>query len=115
MTTAKKKAPAKKKKAPAKRAARKAKRRLAVQRLGRLLKAACELANDLMPEASGADKKAWVVSLLNKKIDIPVLNEDQEEIVFALMVDITCDLMFGRDTTESYTAQDELTALLGGK
>ena len=115
MTTAKKKAPAKKKKAPAKRAARKAKRRLAVQRLGLLLKAACELANDLMPEASGADKKAWVVSLLNKKIDIPVLNEDQEEIVFDLMVDITCDLMFGRYKTESYKAQEELAALLGGK
>ena len=115
MTTAKKKAPAKKKKAPAKRAARKAKRRLAVQRLGLLLKAACELANDLMPEASGADKKAWVVSLLNKKIDIPVLNEDQDEIVFDLMVDITCDLMFGRYKPESYKAQEELTALLGGK
>jgi hypothetical protein len=115
MTEAKKKAPAKKKKAPAKRAARKAKRRLAVQRLGLLLKAACELANELMPEASGADKKAWVVSLLNKKIDIPVLNEDQEEIVFDLMVDITCDLMFGRYKTESYKAQEELAALLGGK
>tara|TARA_R100000655_G_scaffold59100_1_gene97556 strand:- start:5212 stop:5544 length:333 start_codon:yes stop_codon:yes gene_type:complete len=110
MTTAKKK-----KKAPAKRAARKAKRRLAVQRLGLLLKAACELANELMPEASGADKKAWVVSLLNKKIDIPVLNEDQEEIVFDLMVDIACDLMFGRYKTESYKAQEELAALLGGK
>ena len=68
-----------------------------------------------MPEASGADKKTWVVSLLNKKIDIPVLNEDQEEIVFDLMVDITCDLMFGRYKTEGYKAQEELAALLGGK
>ena len=106
---------AKKKKAPAKRAARKAKRKLAVQRLGLLLKAACEMANELMPDASGADKKAWVVSLLNKKIDIPILNEDQEEMVFDMMVDITCDLMFGRYKTESYKAQEELTALLGGK
>jgi hypothetical protein len=115
MTTAKKTAKKTTKKAPAKRAARKAKRRLAVQRLGLLLKAACELANDLMPDASGADKKAWVVSLLNKKIDIPVLNEDQEEIVFDLMVDITCDLMFGRYKTDSYKAQEELTALLERK
>ena len=105
-----------KKKAPAKRrAARKEKRRLAVQRLGLLLKAACEKANDIMPESSGAEKKAWVVALLNKKIDIPVLTEDQEEIVFDLMVDITCDLMFGRYKTESYKAQEELAALLGGK
>ena len=106
---------AKKKKAPAKRAARNAKRKLAVQRLGLLLKAACEMANELMPDAAGADKKAWVVALLNKKIDIPVLNEDQEEMVFDMMVDITCDLMFGRYKTESYKAQEELAALLGGK
>tara|TARA_R110000751_G_scaffold129945_6_gene231903 strand:- start:1109 stop:1417 length:309 start_codon:yes stop_codon:yes gene_type:complete len=95
--------------------ARKAKRKLAVQRLGLLLKAACDMANELMPEASGADKKAWVVVLLNKKIDIPILNEDQEELVFDLMVDIVCDLMFGRYKTEHYKAQEELAALIGGK
>jgi len=103
------------KKKTTKRAARKEKRKLAVQRLGLLLKAACDMANELMPDASGADKKAWVVALLNKKIDIPVLNEDQEEIVFDLMVDIVCDLMFGRYKTEHYKAQEELAALIGGK
>lgn len=103
------------KKKTTRRAARKEKRKLAVQRLGLLLKAACDMANELMPDAPGADKKAWVVALLNKKIDIPVLNEDQEEIVFDLMVDIVCDLMFGRYKTEHYKAQEELAALIGGE
>lgn len=101
--------------AKARKTARKAKRKLAVQRLGLLLKAACDKANELMPDARGAEKKAWVVALLNKKIDIPVLNEDQEEVVFDLMVDIVCDLMFGRYKTEHYKAQEELAALVGGK
>ena len=85
---------AKKKKAPARRAARKAKRRGAIQNLGLLLKSACLAAEE--SGKTGAEKKKWVVDTINKKLDIPLLNEDQEEIVLGLMVDVVCELIFSR-------------------
>ena len=115
-TTAKKTT---RRKAPAKRAARKERRRRGVNKLSLLIKAACRRADTFMSEASGADKRKWVVSLLNKKIDIPVLNEEQEEAVLGLMVDIVCDLALSSPTglppTDYVKASQELAALLGDK
>lgn len=115
MATAKKKTT--RRKAPARKAARKERRRRGVNKLSLLIKAACRKADKLMSESSGVDKRKWVVSLLNAKIDIPVLNEEQEEAVLGLMVDIVCDLALSPPTglppADYVKASQELTALLG--
>ena len=53
------------------------------------------MAEDIFPEPkSGAKKKAWVVSFINEHVNMPILNERQEERVIAFWVDIICELVF---------------------
>ena len=62
---------------------------------GKLIKQAILMAEELFPEkGKGAEKKAWVVDLINSKVNIPVLNERQEERVIAFAVDMICELVF---------------------
>tara|TARA_R100001082_G_scaffold104280_1_gene75522 strand:+ start:29047 stop:29403 length:357 start_codon:yes stop_codon:yes gene_type:complete len=118
MTAAKKKAPAKRK-STAKKAARKENRRRRINNLSLLIKAACRRAEVLLSDASGKDKRDWVVALLNAKIDMPVLNEAQEKAVLGLMVDIVCDLALspatGLPPSDYVKAAQELEILLGDK
>jgi|TARA_R110000824_G_scaffold3120_5_gene14415 hypothetical protein len=100
MTTAKK---------TARKSARKKKIRAKFQNLGLLLKSACLMAEEM--GGTGEEKKKWVVDTINKKLDIPLLNEDQEEIVLELMVDIVCDLIFSRYDAEYHAAVDVFKAL----
>ena len=100
------------KKTTRKRATRKKKVRAKVQRLGLILKNACEVADDLMPHSSNEEKRDWVVSLLNQKLDIPLLSEDQEEAVLGILVDVTCDLIFPRYKSESLLAEEAIGGLL---
>ena len=86
-----------KKKAPAKRAARKAARREKVRRLGRLIAAAIEDAANELPHANQAERRQWIVSVLNKKLDIGLLNEEQEELLLGLLVDAVADLVVTSD------------------
>lgn len=61
----------------------------------KLIKQAVMMAEELFPEkGSGAKKRAWVVDLINDKINIPILNERQEERVIAFAVDMICELVF---------------------
>ena len=92
--------------------ARKKKIRAKIQRLGLILKSACEMANDLMPEAGNEEKRDWVVALINQKLDIPLLNEDQEEVVLGILVDVTCDLIFSRYKSEMVLAEETLSSLV---
>tara|TARA_A100001515_G_scaffold35499_1_gene27682 strand:+ start:9186 stop:9368 length:183 start_codon:yes stop_codon:yes gene_type:complete len=53
------------------------------------------MAEELFPEkGSGKKKRAWVVDLINDKINMPILNERQEERVIAFAVDMICELVF---------------------
>lgn len=62
---------------------------------GKLIKQAILMAEELFPEkGKGAEKKAWVVDLINSKVNIPVLNERQEERVISFAVDMICELVF---------------------
>ena len=114
MTTAKKTA-----KKTTKRAARKEKRRRRINKLSLLIKAACRRAEVLMADSSPEARRAWVVALLNAKIDMPVLNEEQEKAVLGLMVDIVCDLALspatGLPPADYVKAGQELDILLGDK
>lgn len=44
------------------------------------------IAEVMMPEAEGAEKHDAVASALNAIIDIPGLNEEQEAVVFGLLI-----------------------------
>jgi|10_taG_2_1085330.scaffolds.fasta_scaffold34643_4 predicted ATP-dependent protease len=97
--TAKKRAPAKKK-TPAKASAAKAKRverrqerREKVRKLGLVIAAAIEEAAVVLPSAKPDERKKWVASELNEKLDIPILNEEQEQMVLDLLVDVVADVM----------------------
>jgi hypothetical protein len=91
-TTAKKKAPAK-----AKRVAKRQERREKIRRLGRVIQAALKDAVDELPNSNQEQRRQWVVSILNKKLDLPIMNEDQEEILLGLLVDVVADLVVTTD------------------
>ena len=62
---------------------------------GKILKQAILMAEDLFPEPkSGKKKKAWCVEFINSHVNLPLLNERQEEKIIAFAVDMVCDLIF---------------------
>ncbi len=53
------------------------------------------MAEGLFPEpGSGKKKKKWVVKFINEHVNLPLLNERQEERIIEFSVDILCDLIF---------------------
>ena len=92
MTTAKKPAAAK-----AKRVAKRQERREKVRRLGRLIQAGLEDAAKELPSSGQAQRRDWVVKVLNKKLDIPIMNEEQEEMMLSILVDAIADLVVTTD------------------
>jgi|TARA_S200002703_G_scaffold157095_2_gene164141 hypothetical protein len=53
------------------------------------------MAENLFPEqGSGAKKRKWVVDFINDNVNLPLLNERQEERVIGFAVDIVCELVF---------------------
>jgi hypothetical protein len=67
-------------------------RNLKLRGLSRTIQQLVRTAELLHPgEKTGEEKRAWVVSLLNKRVDIPFLNEDQESIIIGALVDLAVD------------------------
>ncbi len=59
-----------------------------------VIKHAVFMAEDLFPGAKqGKAKRAWVIDLINEKVNLPILNEKQEEVVIGLLVDLVCDFV----------------------
>jgi len=55
-----------------------------------VIKHAVFMAEDLFPGAKqGKAKRAFVIDLINDKVNLPILNEKQEEVV----VDLVCDFV----------------------
>lgn len=50
-------------------------------------------AEGLFGASTGEQKKQWVVDQLNARIDIPVLGEKTEELIFSVLVEITLDVL----------------------
>jgi len=70
------------------------KRKVRLKDLGKLLKQAICMAEVLFPDAgSGAEKREWVVDLVNEKLDIPFLNERQESQLLGIIIDVLVDLV----------------------
>jgi len=64
---------------------------------GKILQQAIIMAEDLFPgPKKGKKKKAWVVKFINDHVNMPLLNERQEERIIAFAVDMLCDLMFSK-------------------
>lgn len=94
------------------RTTRKKKVRAVFAKLGVLIASACRMAEELFPDSgSGEQKKEWVVNLLNKKLDVPLLTEKQEAKLLGLLVDVVCDVVFPPPKTYQYEADDLLKAL----
>ena len=73
------------------------KRRKKVNR-AKIMKQAILIAEDLFPEPkSGAKKQKFVVDFINTHVNLPLLNERQEERLIAFAVTIVCDLLFNKD------------------
>jgi hypothetical protein len=52
------------------------------------------MAEDLFPKPkSGKKKRDWVVKFVNEHVNMPILNERQEEKIIGFAVDIVCDLI----------------------
>lgn len=73
-------------------------RKMEVKKLGPVLINAIQMAEELFAEVpkSGKAKKEWVVDFVNKHVDLPLLNERQEERLLSLTVDILCALVMKR-------------------
>ena len=82
------------KKTTRKRATRKKKARAKIKKLGLLIAEACREAARELPNSTPEERREWVVSLLNEKLDLPVLNEVQEAVLLGMMVDVITDLLF---------------------
>ncbi len=55
------------------------------------------MAEDLFPEPkSGKKKRKWVVQFINEHVNLPLLNERQEEKLIGFAVDIVCELVFDK-------------------
>tara|TARA_R110000765_G_scaffold418472_1_gene521967 strand:+ start:239 stop:463 length:225 start_codon:yes stop_codon:yes gene_type:complete len=62
---------------------------------GKILHQAILMAEDLFPEPkSGKKKKAWCVEFINSHVNLPLLNERQEERIISFAVDMVCDIIF---------------------
>jgi hypothetical protein len=62
---------------------------------GEIIRQAVVMAENLFPEqGSGAKKRKWVVDFINDNVNLPLLNERQEERVIGFAVDIVCELVF---------------------
>jgi len=72
-------------------------RRIKLKDLGKIISSAIQFAEDLFPDPkSGETKKAFVVDLINEKVDIPLLNENQEEMLLSVLIDVICTLVLKR-------------------
>tara|TARA_Y100001938_G_scaffold150946_1_gene244586 strand:- start:27013 stop:27222 length:210 start_codon:yes stop_codon:yes gene_type:complete len=61
---------------------------------GKLLKQAILMAEEMFPEPkSGKRKKKWVINFINEHVNLPILNERQEERLIGFAVDALCDLL----------------------
>jgi hypothetical protein len=62
-----------------------------------IMKNAILIAEDLFPEPkSGAKKRKFVIEFLNSHVNLPLLNERQEERLIGFAVDILCDFIFDK-------------------
>ena len=69
-------------------------RKVKLRDLGKVLKQAIQMAEVLFPDAgSGAEKREWVVDLVNDRLDIPFLNERQESQLLGIIIDVLVDLV----------------------
>lgn len=70
-------------------------RKMDAKKLGPVLVNAIQMAENLFAEVpkSGKAKKEWVVDFVNKHVDLPFLNERQEERLLSLTVDVLCALV----------------------
>ena len=41
----------------------------------------------------GAEKKEWVVDFINEKVNLPLLNEAQEEKLISFLIDCLCGII----------------------
>tara|TARA_Y100001973_G_scaffold106751_2_gene187193 strand:+ start:6555 stop:6785 length:231 start_codon:yes stop_codon:yes gene_type:complete len=65
------------------------------EKLGDVIAQAVMMAEVLFPEPkSGASKKEWVVDFVNDKINLPLLNERQEEKLLEIIIDVVCGFVF---------------------
>ena len=63
-------------------------------RRGQVIKQAIMMAEQLFPEPkSGKKKRDWVVAFINEHVNLPLLNERQEERVIGFAVDVAVDLL----------------------
>ena len=85
--------------------------RMAVRKLGLVVAAACRRAEETMGGSKGAEKKAWVIKMLNERIDIPFMTEGQEEALLSLLVDVVCDILFNKYKGEINDAEALISEL----
>ena len=95
-----------------KRTSRKKRVREQVQKLGLVIAEACRQAKTELPDASPDERKQWVVDLLNEKLDIPILTENQEDVLLSLCVDVVSDLIFKRRYGGHRQDMNEAAALI---
>lgn len=63
-------------------------------RRGQVIKQAIMMAEQLFPEPkSGKKKRDWVVAFINEHVNLPLLNERQEERMIGFAVDVAVDLL----------------------
>lgn len=64
---------------------------------GRLIKQAVLMAEELFPEPkSGKLKRDFVVTFINERVNLPWLNERQEERILTFAIDCLCDVLFAK-------------------
>ena len=76
-------------------------KRLSARKIKRaqIMQKAILIAEDLFPEPkSGPEKRAFVVDFINERVNLPLLNERQEERLIGFAIDILCEIMFPQDS-----------------
>ena len=77
-------------------AIRKARKKPAKMNRAEVLKHAVLMAEAVFPEPGrGKDKRQFVVELINDKINLPLLNERQEEVLIGALVDLAVQFVKG--------------------
>jgi|TARA_R110002020_G_scaffold81808_2_gene202954 hypothetical protein len=73
-------------------------RKMEPKKLGPVLVNAIQMAEELFADVpkSGKAKKEWVVDFVNSHVNLPLLNERQEERLLSLTVDVLCALVMKR-------------------
>ena len=90
------------------RKARREERRQKVDRIGYVIGYAVATARARLEGSTREDRVEWVVGLLNRKIDLPLLREHEEEVVLRLVVSIFDDyLSKPREDREQYLGVGE--------